>query len=355
MIQCVDLNGSILYANRTWRDTLGYSKDEITNLSIFDIAPSEYKDYWLDLLQQVISGEKLCNVDSVLRSRSGARIDIQGTVNCRFENEKPLYTRGILRDITKQKKERIETEALMNRVSEINTRLEQSKSEFEEFIHIASHDLQEPLRKVSSFGALLQESLAGKLDEDQIENLGFMIDGAKRMQSMIDDLLICSRITTRAKPFQSVDPNQVVENLHNFELAAAFEESRGELLVPNRLVDVCGDPTQVYQLFQNLIANGVKFHKDGISPSITISSYAMANNMVRFYVQDNGIGIQPGYDDKIFIMFQRLHPPTHYEGTGIGLAVCKKIVQRHGGEIGFTSKVGEGTSFWFTLPRLSKS
>ncbi|MFC2063388.1 ATP-binding protein, partial [Chloroflexota bacterium] len=252
------------------------------------------------------------------------------------------------------KQELPDVETLFNKVNEVNTKLEQSKNEFEEFIHVASHDLQEPLRKVSSFGALLQESLGEVMDVDQNENLGFMVDGAKRMQSMIDDLLVFSRITTRAKPFKAVDPNKVVENLRNFELAAAFEDTKGDLMIPNPLINIYGDPIQLHQLFQNIMANGLKFHKDGVPPKITISSRVVANNMVRFNIQDNGIGIDPEYHDQIFTMFKRLHPASHYEGTGIGLAVCKKIVQQHNGEIGFKPVSKEGTSFWFTLPRFDK-
>jgi light-regulated signal transduction histidine kinase (bacteriophytochrome) len=244
---------------------------------------------------------------------------------------------------------------LLKEVKEINHKLEQSNRELEEFAHIASHDLQEPLRKISSFGALLQTSLIDQLDDDQRENLGFMVDGATRMQLMIDDLLAYSRITTRAKPFQHVDPNKVMEDLQNFELSAALDETKGTILIPNPLLTVYGDPSQVHQLFQNLIANGLRFHRDGIPPAMTISSYPMQNNMVRFDVQDNGIGIDPEYHERIFVMFKRLHPPTLYKGTGIGLAICKKIVQRHGGEIGVKSTPGEWTTFWFTLPRFGQS
>jgi len=351
MIQCINPSGLIVYANRAWRENMGYSENEITNLSLFEIVPHDYKDYWLALLHQALSGEQPHDVDSILISNSGNRINVQGTINCRFVDGKPVYTRAILRDVTKLKQELAEREAVLRQVGEIERRLEQSKREFEEFIHIASHDLREPVRKISSFGALLQESLEDKLDEDQCENLDFMVDGAKRMQSMIDDLLTYSRITTKTRPFQSVDLNQVVENLRHFELSAAIEETKGEILIPSPLLVVYGDPSQIHQLLQNLIANGLKFHKDGIPPKITITSYPTHNNMVHCNIQDNGIGIDPKYHGQIFVMFKRLHAPTRYKGTGIGLAVCKKIVQRHNGEIGVKSIAGEGTTFWFRLPR----
>jgi PAS domain S-box-containing protein len=355
MILCTTPSGLITYTNRAWRQTMGYREDEINNLSLFEIVPYDYKDYWLEVLHQAISGEQPYNVDSILVSSSGKKINVQGTINCRFADGKPVYTRGILRNVTQLKRELADREAALNHITEIENQLEQSKREFEEFIHVASHDLREPLRKISSFGALLQESLEDRLDDDQRENLDFMIDGAERLQSMINDLLAYSRITTRAKPFQPVDLNQVIDNLRHFELASAFEETKGEVLIPNPLLVVYGDPSQIHQLLQNLIANSLKFHRDDMPPRISISSQPTRNNMVRISVQDNGIGIDPKYHEQVFVMFKRLHSLTLYKGTGIGLAVCKKIVQRHGGEIKVESIPQDGTVIWFTLPRFNHS
>ena len=355
MIQCTTPSGLITYTNRAWRQTMGYSEDEVDNLSLFEIVPYDYKDCWLEVLHQAISKEQPYNVDAILISSGGNKISVQGTINCRFADGKPVYTRGILRNVTKLKKELADREAALNHITEIENKLAQSKREFEEFVHVASHDLREPLRKISSFGALLQESLEAKLDDDQHENLDFMIDGAERLQAMINDLLAYSRITTRAKPFQPVDLNQVVDNLRHFELASAFEETKGELLIPNPLLVVHGDPSQIHQLLQNLIANSLKFHRDDVSPRVTISSRPTRDNKVRVTVQDNGIGIDPKYHEQIFVMFKRLHPLTHYKGTGIGLAICKKIVQRHGGEIKVESVPEDGTVIWFTLPRFNHS
>ena len=355
MIMCTTPSGLITYTNRAWRQTMGYSEGEINNLSLFEIVPYDYKDYWLEVLHQAISGEQNCSVDSILVSSSDSRINVQGTINCRFVDGKPVYTRGILRNVTRLKQEMADREASLNHISEIENKLAQSKREFEEFVHIASHDLREPLRKISSFGALLRESLEDKLDSDQHENLDFMVDGAERLQAMINDLLAYSRITTKAKPFQPVDLNQVVENLSHFELASAFEETKGEISIPNPLLVVYGDPSQIHQLLQNLIANSLKFHRNDMSPRVSISSRPTRDNKVRVTVQDNGIGIDPKYHDQVFVMFKRLHPATRYKGTGIGLAICKKIVQRHGGEIKVESVPGDGTIFWFTLPRFNHS
>ena len=258
-------------------------------------------------------------------------------------------------DITERKQAGEEREALLRDIRDINRKLEESNKALQDFAYIASHDLREPLRKISSFGVLLQDSLNGKLDEDQEENFRFMIDGAARMQEMIDDLLTYSRLTTRAKPPQRVDLNEVIEELKKLELATSLDETQGIIRVPEPLLPVQADLSQMRQLFQNLIGNGLKFHKKGISPEITIRARQVENNMIRIEVEDNGIGIDKEYYEQIFVMFKRLHSRGQYEGTGIGLAACKKIVERHGGNIGVKSTPSEGATFWFTLPRGSCS
>jgi signal transduction histidine kinase len=145
--------------------------------------------------------------------------------------------------------------------------------------------------------------------------------------------------------------NNVIEDLKNLELATMLDETKGTISVPEMLPPVYGDSPQMHQLLQNLVTNGLKFHREGVTPAITINARRIQNNMVRVEVQDNGIGIDEKYHEQIFTMFKRLHSRTEYEGTGIGLAVCQKIVRRHGGEIGVKSTPGKGSTFWFTLPR----
>jgi PAS domain S-box-containing protein len=350
MILCIAPDGRLQYVNRVCRDTLGYSNNEIDYLSLFEIMPRDQVDHCLDLFQRVISGEKVGNAEAVFINNDGSRTTVEGNINCRFDDGKPVYIRGVFRDVTERKLAQEEADALLKEVKAVNFRLEQSNRELEDFAHIASHDLQEPLRKISSFGVLLRDSLEGKLDEDQLENFGFMIEGAGRMQSMIESLLTYSRITTLAKPFQHVDPSRIIQNLINFELVSTLEETKGTIQVLDPLLTVYGDPSQIQQLLQNLIANALKFHRDKVRPIITVSSRLKQNNMVQIDIQDNGIGIDKEYHDQIFVMFKRLHSRTSYPGTGIGLAICKKIVQRHSGEIGIASTPGEGSTFWFTLP-----
>lgn len=227
--------------------------------------------------------------------------------------------------------------------------LERSNKELENFAYVASHDLREPLRKVSAFGQLIKESAKEKLDEDEKENLGFMIDGALRLQEMIDDLLSFSRITTQGKPFQSIDLNEVITDLSRNYLHSQIFAAGASIEALQSLPKVYGDLTQIRQLLQNLIGNGIKYHKKDEKPIIHIRSVIQENNYVRIEIEDNGIGIDEKYFEIIFTMFKRLHSRGTYDGTGLGLAICKKIVERHGGEIGVNSVVGKGSTFWFTL------
>jgi len=262
---------------------------------------------------------------------------------------------GLTRDITERKKAEEERETLFEELQVVNSKLGQSNKELQDFAYVASHDLQEPLRKITSFGTLLQDSLEGKLDEDQQENLGFMVDGGKRMQTMIDDLLTYSRVTTRVRSFQQVDLNEVIEDLKSVELATLLDETGGCIHIPEPLLSVWGDSSQMHQLLQNLVGNGLKFQREKIPPEITVQTHQTGDNMVRVEVQDNGIGIAEEYHEQVFTMFKRLHSRERYKGTGIGLAVCKKIVERHTGDIGIKSTPGEGSTFWFTLPREGRS
>jgi len=352
----IDTKGVVTLCNTAATRLLGYSKDELVGKHFLKLGTLRLRDIpkYLKIFRSVIKGKTVEPIEVAFLHKDGTTrlVDVRVAL-LKVSGKTVIQT--IASDITERKQAEREREDLFQELEEINSKLQQSNKELQDFAYIASHDLREPLRKISSFGALLQDSLKGKLDEDQQENFGFMIDGAQRMQEMIDDLLTYSRLTTRAKPLERVDLNKVIEDFKNLELATLLDETKGAIHIPEPLPPVHGDPSQMRQLLQNLIGNGLKFHRKGIASGISIHAHQIENNMVRIEVQDNGIGIDEQYHEQIFTMFKRLHSREQYEGTGIGLAICKKIVNRHGGDIGIKSAPGGGSTFWFTLPRGSYS
>jgi PAS domain S-box-containing protein len=232
-------------------------------------------------------------------------------------------------------------------------RLEQSNRELQDFASVASHDLQEPLRKVQAFGDRLKTVCSAALDEQGRDYLDRMLNAAKRMQSLIQDLLRFARITSQAHPFLPVDLAQVTQEVLS-DLEVRIAETNGQVEV-GELPVIDADAMQMHQLFQNLIGNALKFHQKGKPPVIRVYVESrdfpeLADHMLRLVVEDNGIGFDEKYLDRIFTVFQRLHGRTEYEGTGIGLAICRKIAQRHGGDITARSIPGQGASFLIALP-----
>ncbi|WP_433475945.1 sensor histidine kinase [Spirillospora sp. CA-142024] len=235
-------------------------------------------------------------------------------------------------------------------LNEQTEELRRSNAELEQFAYVASHDLQEPLRKVASFCQMIERRYGDQLDERGRQYIAFAVDGAKRMQALINDLLSFSRVGRLSRPEESVDLNDVARRALD-NLATLREETGAEVDVAD-LPEVSGDRTQFTQLFQNLIGNAIKFRREGVPPRVTIDVRG-AGDEWEFRCADNGIGIEPRYADRIFLIFQRLHPRDEYTGTGIGLALCKKIVEYHGGRIWLDtgdSGGAPGTTFHWTLP-----
>jgi len=233
-----------------------------------------------------------------------------------------------------------------NRVLGANEELERSNAELEQFAHIASHDLQEPLRMVSSYMELMKRRYKGKLDSDANDFIGFAVDGANRMQTLINDLLAFSRVGTRGKLLTPTDCETLLGHTLS-DLKVSIEDS-GAVITHDPLPTVIADGAQLAQVFQNLIGNAIKF-KSEEPPRIHISAERRAGEWV-FTVSDNGIGIDTKYFERIFVIFQRLHSREEYSGTGIGLSVCKKIVERHGGRMWVESEPERGSTFYFTIP-----
>jgi light-regulated signal transduction histidine kinase (bacteriophytochrome) len=252
----------------------------------------------------------------------------------------------IARDITSQKQ--IETD-----LREFTKRLKLSNKALEEFAYIASHDLQEPLRKVQAFGDRLVTRYNNVLDETGQDYLRRMQEAAGRMRNLIHDLLTYSRLSSSDKPFDNVDLNEVIE-----EIIADFEsrlENMGGRIVVGELTCLEADAVQIRQVFQNLISNSLKYNRLDVPLLIEISGQHLSFTSgglpaYEITVKDNGIGFDNKYRDRIFELFQRLHSHSEYEGTGIGLAICRKIIDRHGGSIDATGKSGEGATFTLILP-----
>lgn len=224
--------------------------------------------------------------------------------------------------------------------------LARSNRELEQFAYVASHDLQEPLRMVTSYTQLLGRRYKGKLDSDADEFIAYAVDGAARMQELINDLLDYSRVTTQGKGFEPIDGEAVLgKALGN--LQAAVVES-GARISHDLLPTVKADATQLGQVFQNLISNAIKFRGDR-PPEIHVGA-ERRDGACQFSIRDNGIGIDPKHFDRLFVIFQRLHTREEYPGTGIGLALCRRIVERHGGKIWVESQPGKGSTFYFTIP-----
>jgi signal transduction histidine kinase len=227
--------------------------------------------------------------------------------------------------------------------------LRRSNAELEQFAYVASHDLQEPLRKVASFCQLLEKRYGDQLDERGLQYIAFAVDGAKRMQVLINDLLTFSRVGRSGELVERLPLDQPLDTALN-SLSVAIEDADAVVERPERLPEVVGDPTLLAMLWQNLIGNALKFRAPGRPPVVQITAAAQPAGGWQFAVTDNGIGIPPEFAEKVFVIFQRLHGRGVYPGTGIGLALCKRIVEQHGGEMHLDTSYADGTRIIFTLP-----
>jgi light-regulated signal transduction histidine kinase (bacteriophytochrome) len=288
---------------------------------------------------------------------SDARTVTQGDLTHTISTPEPVEILELATDIEAMR-ERIvqelsQVEAARAQLDERNEDLRRSNQELEQFAYVASHDLQEPLRKVTSFVQLLQQRYEGQLDERADQYIEFAVDGARRMQQLISDLLAFSRVGRNTDRFEVLPmADCVTDALDNLEPAMVECTAQVDL---GHLPDVYGDRALLVSLWQNLIANSVKFHSEAAAAEIVIdASLGRGEREWHFSIADNGIGIEPRFAEKIFLIFQRLHGRDAYPGTGIGLALCQKIVEFHGGRIWLDTTYGEGTRICFTLPVVGK-
>jgi PAS domain S-box-containing protein len=338
----VNEGGEIMLLNVQAEKQFGYHRDELVGQQVTNIIPEGFTERLLAdglrsaehaLAQQIGTGIELTG-----RRKDGSEIPIEIMLSPLQSAEGILVTAAI-RDITERKK--VEAQ-LLQKVEELN----RSNEELAQFAYVASHDLQEPLRMVASFTQLLSRQYKGKLDSDADEFIAFIVDGANRMQRLIQDLLAYSRVGTKGKDRLDTSSEAALQQAL-MNLRGAIEES-GALVTHDRLPTVFADQMQLIQLFQNLVGNAIKYRSQA-APRVHISAVKNGGEKWMFSVHDNGMGIDSLYFEKIFGLFQRLHTRQAFSGTGIGLAICKKIVEQHDGSISVESQPGQGSTFRFAL------
>jgi PAS domain S-box-containing protein len=341
IVAVTDRAGKIIHVNDKFCEISKYPREELLGQN-HRIINSGYhdKDFFVEMWKTISSG-KIWEGEVRNRAKDGSYYWVNTTiVPFADESGHPFQYVAIRYEITQRK----QAEEQLRIYAE---RLEASNRELQDFASVAAHDLQEPLRKIQAFGDRLKTRFSANLPDEAKDYLERMLVSAGRMRRLIDDLLTYSRVTTQAKPFEPTDLNEVLSDvLSDLELRI---EQAGAQIEKGPLPMIDADAVQMRQVLQNLIANALKFHRPGVAPKVAVSAKAEGRSLV-ISIADNGIGFEEKYLDRIFTIFQRLHGKHQYEGTGVGLAVCRRIAERHGGTITAKSTPGEGTVFLVRLP-----
>lgn len=336
-------DGRIALVNKQAEECFGFSRHELLGKYVEVLLPENLREthvrHRTKYFTNPISRAMGSGLNLFAQRKNGETFPIELSLS-------PVHTQNgilvacIVRDITERKKTE---EAITHQ----NMELQRSNTELERFAYVASHDLQEPLRMVAGYTQLLARRYKEKLDQDANEFINYAVDGATRMQKLINDLLAYSRLDTKSRSFELINSESILKDVIS-NLKVTIEEFNATISYSS-LPIINADKTQILQLFQNLIANSIKFHGNDL-PMIKITASEKDKEWL-FSLSDNGIGIDPKYFDRIFLIFQRLHTKEEFPGTGIGLAICKKIVERHGGKIWVESTPGRGSTFYFTITK----
>lgn len=334
----VDNNDRIIFWNKGSEKLYGWSQEEALGKKSYELLKTKFPKS-LDNIKLELKRLGNWEGELVHKCKNGKSLTVASHWVSQFNDSGDnIATLEVNNDITKR---RIAEENLRETLEE----LRKSNAELEQFAYVASHDLQEPLRMITSFLQLLSQRYEGKLDSDADEFIGFAVDGASRMQELINDLLIYSRVSRKAKKFENINTEStLIQAIFNLKV---YLEEKNANITYGHLPVVYGDYNQFVQLFQNFIANSIKYSIN--DPAIHISAEKKDEYWI-FSIKDNGIGIDPKHHDRIFRIFQRLHRNGEYDGTGIGLAICKRIIERHGGDIWVDSELGNGAIFYFKIP-----
>ncbi|HWO31673.1 MAG TPA: PAS domain S-box protein [Candidatus Acidoferrum sp.] len=343
----VNADGEIILLNVQAETQFGYSRDELVGQKVKNIIPEGFAEPLIadatrsaaEGLAQPIGG----GIELSGRRKDGTEFPIEMMLSP-LQSAQGILVTAAIRDITERRKAE---EHLVKTVGE----LKRSNDDLQQFAYVSSHDLQEPLRMVSSYTQLLAKRYQGRLDSDADEFIAFAVDGCKRMQGLIQDLLAYSRAGTNGTKLHEVSSNTALqEALTNLRITI---EQSAAIVTHDSLPAVRTDEAQLTQVFQNLVGNAIKYH-GAEAPRVHVSASRSGGNEWTFSVRDNGLGIAPQYFERIFILFQRLHGRDEFEGTGIGLAVCKKILERLGGRIWVESQPEKGSTFYFALPEMER-
>jgi PAS domain S-box-containing protein len=346
-IVITDRDGRITSVNPAFTRLTGYTAQEAVGETPRLLRSGKHDQAFYRTLWETVLSGKVWSGEVINRRKDGSLYTEEQTITPVHDHRGEIsHFIAIKQDVTERKRVEAELKGSTAELAQQAQELARSNAELEQFAYIASHDLQEPLRMVASYTQLLAKRYRGKLDSNADEFIAYAVDGATRMQGLINDLLAYSRIGRSGSPLGPTDCSGVLGRVLT-DLEMTIEE-RGAVVTHGTLPEVMGDATQLQQVFQNLISNAIKFRGQE-PPRIHVSCERSGDDWL-FSVRDNGIGIDPQYSDRIFVIFRRLHTKAEYPGTGIGLAICRRVVERHGGRIWVESEPGKGSTFFFTLP-----
>jgi PAS domain S-box-containing protein len=352
MIYTHDLQGNFTSVNAALERTIGYSRPELLRMNISQLLSPEDLDRARQMIRDKLVQPTGTTYELNVITKDGRQRTVEVSTRLIRERGPVVGVQGIARDLTERKRAEQKLQAFARQ-------LQRSNQDLEQFASVASHDLQEPLRKIQAFGDRLQAKYRESLAEQGRDYLERMLSAAGRMRALINDLLTFSRLTSRGQAFEPVDLAQAAREVVS-DLEGRVHQTGGRIEI-GALPTVEADPTQMRQLLLNLVGNGLKFHRPGVPPVVKLDAQAAAVDSPvapeqsagpfwQLAVTDNGIGFEETYLDRIFEVFQRLHGRHEYEGTGMGLAICRKIAERHGGSITARSAPGQGATFIVTLP-----